>query len=136
MFKVIESNGKRFELTVNAATALVYKQVFKKEVAEELQGFDLESLRGFNQLSQEEKTKLALKKQKELLDLVDLWIKLGFIMTIQGKPFAEYWNRITYDDYVEWRSTVPTSTLMRPEFITAVATLWTEDQKGSSEAKN
>lgn len=136
MFKTIESNGTRFELTCNAATALLYSQVFKKEVADELGKFDLASLQGFNNLSQEEKNRIALEKQAELIGLVDLWIRLGFIMTVQNKPFEEYWNRTTFDDYVAWRATMPTATLMSADFITAVATLWTEDQKGNSTPKN
>lgn len=136
MFKVIESNGQRFELTCNAATALTYKQVFKKEISQELEAVDIASLQGFNDLSPEEKIQKVMEKQSQMQNLIDLWIRLGFIMTIQNKPFEEYWNRTSYDDYAAWRATMDTSVLQDKEFIAAVAGLWTEDQKGSSSPKN
>lgn len=136
MFKIIESNGQKYELTVNSATALVYKQVFKTEIMKELSQIDIKAMSQLSKLSKEDQIASIMANSQDILTICDIFIKLGFIMIRQGLPFQEYWNRTTYDDYVEWRATQESKTLMTPEFIGGVANLWMDDQKGNSESKN
>lgn len=145
MFKIIESKGQKFELTVNSATPLLYKQIFKSEVTQELAGVDIKTLSqlskktqedGQTQDEKEEKAQELLAQAHDILKLTDIFIKLGFVMIRQCLPFQDYWNRTSYDDYVEWRAMNSTQTLMTPEFIGGVAQLWAEDQKGNAQPKN
>lgn len=140
MYKIIESNGQRFELTCNSATALVYKAVFGKEIMAELREINIpkfmELMKVFKDPEIEDKTKEALENSDTILAIADIFIRLGFIMTQQGKPFEEYWNRLNYSDYVKWRAETETKTIQSPEFISPVAQLWMNDQKNSSTPKN
>lgn len=152
MFRAIEADGERIELTCNSATKLVYKQVFGRELQKDMSNIDFKKLK---KASKEQKKYKELGENpeghvdevldngNEMLDvssetteLVEVIIRLGFIMITQNKPFAEYWGKTTYDSYVEWRSNMKTSTLTSGAFVAGVMNLYRDEGRTNSIPKN
>lgn len=132
MYKVIEANGQRIELTANSATGLVYKQVFKRELSSDLANADVKAIKK----AQGKKDELTAKDKEALYGLLEFTIRLGFIMSTMCKDFKDYWAKTTYDDFVEWRVHQESKTLQSPEFVKGVMSLYAEEQGSTSEGKN
>lgn len=133
MFRIIEVNGEKIELTANSATGLVYKQVFREELQSELVSLDLKELKKIKGKKAEE---IGEKDQKRLLDLLEVVIKLGFVMVTMNKPFKDYWAKTTYNDYVEWRAEHESSMFTNEEFVAGVLGLYKDEQATTSTPKN
>lgn len=146
MFKIIEANGERIELTTNSAIKLVYKQVFKRELDEDMANINFKKLKqiakkakekiGDEERQEEQDIEGALEDNKEMNLLIEFVIRLGFIMVTLGRPFHEYWGKTEYSQYVEWRTKQNLKTLQAPEFILGVMSLYREENKPTSTSKN
>lgn len=77
MFKTLTIDGKKMEITANAATPFRYKQVFKKDL--------------FAVLGNEDKA------QNEGVETVT---ELAFIMAKQAEK-ADM-NKLNYDEFIQW----------------------------------
>lgn len=133
MFRIIEVNGEKMELTANSATGLVYKQVFKSELQSDLTGVNVKQLKKLQGTKAED---LTAEDQKRILDLMETVIKLAFIMQIQCRAFKDYWAKVSFDDYVEWRATQDSGKLMSAELLAGVLVLYKDEQQSTSIPKN
>lgn len=167
MYKVIEVNGKRVELTSNGATALVYKQIFRRELdkdlgecsAKEMKKITkaLKNVDAYRQEKQKEaeengtkydeaeverdqavtlESEIGQSGVEKLTRLVETITRLGFVMIKQCQPFKDYWGKVTFEDYVEWRASMDNKDIQHGSWITGVINCWSDNNKTTSEEKN
>ena len=91
-FGKIEIGEKTFNFRSSAATEMLYKQVFKKDL--------LKSFMAFSALAD---TKEATEENIEEINAsTQQVLYLGFIMAMQAEMTAKEVKNLTYDDYLEW----------------------------------
>ena len=123
MFKELDRNGVKMNLLANGATPYIYKNVFKEDL---LLGMNT------NQLNTESKDEELASKAG--LNLVDIGIKLAYIMNAQAEK--KRLSALSYDDFYKWLEQFEATTLYDDELLAEVYSVLHSDMETTSEAKN
>jgi hypothetical protein len=123
MFKELDRNGVKMNLLANGATPYIYKNVFKEDL---LLGMNT------NQLNTESKDEELASKAG--LNLVDIGIKLAYIMNAQAEK--KRLSALSYDDFYKWLEQFEATTLYDDELMAEVYSVLHSDMETTSEAKN
>ena len=123
MFKELDRNGVKMNLLANGATPYIYKNVFKEDL---LLGMNT------NQLNTESKDEELASKAG--LNLVDIGIKLAYIMNAQAEK--KKLSALSYDDFYKWLEQFEATTLYDDELMAEVYSVLHSDMETTSEAKN
>lgn len=123
MFKELNRNGVKMNLLANGATPYIYKNVFKEDL---LLGMNT------NQLNTESKDEELASKAG--LNLVDIGIKLAYIMNAQAEK--KRLSALSYDDFYKWLEQFEATTLYDDELMAEVYSVLHSDMETTSEAKN
>ena len=122
MFKELDRNGVKMNLLANGATPYIYKNVFKEDL---LLGMNT------NQLNTESKDEELASKAG--LNLVDIGIKLAYIMNAQAEK--KRLSALSYDDFYKWLEQFEATTLYDDELMAEVYSVLHSDMETTSEAK-
>lgn len=118
MRKTLNFNGAETEFCSSAATPILFKQVFKKDLL-----ISLSAIR-----NEEDKT----SKNVQLLDLIK---ELAYIMHAEAVG-GSLFNTLTYDGYIKWLMSCDTNAFDDGAFNEAIIKLWRGNSDSSSESKN
>ena len=114
MKKIIAIGETQVQLISNAATAIRYKQIFKRDLLK-----DLGRING--------------KEDIEQLDAIEYISKLAYVMNMQAQSIIKEANE---DNYVKWLENFEEQDFQNVDTIMEIIRVWNRNLATTSEQKN
>ena len=130
MEKVILFDGKETAFRSSGATAILYKQAFKKDLLVEISKWrkNVKRIQENEEATEEER----LENSLEFLEITQ---RLAFIMNLEATDKALF-NKLSYEKFISWLMSLSGDAFGDKDVNLEIFSIWSKSTEGTSNSKN
>lgn len=130
MEKIILFDGKETAFKSSGATAVLYKQAFKKDLIVEIANWRkvVKRLRETEEPNEDEKLENSLQ-------FLEITQRLAFIMNLEATDAALF-NKLSYEKFIAWLMSLTGDAFGDKDTNLEIFSVWSTSTEGTSKAKN